>query len=136
MENLNGKWTIGKNEESFYEYEYFDTKEEAIEFGKEYDGFDGKGFYVGQIESIPMCAGSLGVQVIEFIQTVHADNDGEYGQDYLDDVKREHIEELDKMIEKAVLEWATKYDYHPKHFFVINIEFIESDKREVEIENT
>jgi predicted RNA-binding protein with EMAP domain len=125
MNELNGKWTISRNQEYFNEYEYFDTKEEAIQFGKIYDEFEGKSFYIGEIESIEMRADSLGDVCIEYICQIHCDNDGEYAQEYLTDVETEHVQELDKLIEKVVLDWATKHDYHPKHFLVQNVEFIE-----------
>ena len=125
MNELNGKWTISRNQEYFNEYEYFDTKEEAIQFGKIYDEFEGKSFYIGEIESIEMRADSLGDVCIEYIGQIHCDNDGEYAQEYLTDVETEHVQELDKLIEKVVLDWATKHDYHPKYFLVQNVEFIE-----------
>ena len=125
MSELNGKWTISRYEDCFNEYEYFDTREEAVKFGKTYEEFEGKGFYVGEIESIEMEASNLGDVCIEYIGQIHYDNDGEYAQDYLTDVKTEHVQELDKLIEKVVLDWATKHDYHPRHFLVQKVEFID-----------
>ena len=52
MNELNGKWTISRNQEYFNEYEYFDTKEEAIQFGKIYDEFEGKSFYIGKLSQL------------------------------------------------------------------------------------
>lgn len=127
MESLNGKWTVSRNEEYFGEYEYFDTKEEAIAFGKSYEEFEGRAFYVGEIEAIPMHTDFLGDHCIEYIQQNHFDNDGEFGQEYLDDVQKEHLAELDEIIKNAILDWATKYNYHPSHFFVKSIERIESE---------
>lgn len=127
MNKLHGKWTISSSDDSFCEGEYFDTKKQAIEFGKEYEEFEAQSFYVAQIESIPMNADELGVVCIEHIAQIHGDNDGEFGMEYLDYVKKEHIEELDKMLQKAILEWATLYDYHPKHFLVTDVELIEME---------
>lgn len=127
MNDFNGQWTISQDEEYFNECEYFDTKEEAINFGKSYEDFDGIGFYVGQIEAIPMYTDFLGDHCIEHIQEHHFNNDGEFGQEYLDDVKKEHLVELDEIIKNAVLDWATKYNYHPRHFFVRSVEYIESE---------
>jgi len=117
---ITGQWTLSKDEEWFGEYEYFETKEECIAFGKEY--YEGTYFYVGQVEEINMKADGLGDYCIDCIQSHHYDNDGEGAQDYLDDVKYEHIEELDNLIEKVVLDWATRHNYHPTHFSVVNIE--------------
>ena len=125
MNELNGMWTVSRNQEYFNEYEYFDTKEEAIQFGETYDEFEGRDFYVGEIESTEMRADSLGDICIEYIGQIHSDEDGELAYDYLSEVKNEHIQELDKLIEKVVLDWATKYNYHPRYFLVKNIEFID-----------
>ena len=122
MEDNNFKWTISKYDENYNEGEYFDTREEAIEFGLNY--FEGNKFYVGQVEAIPMRADDLGDVCIEYISQVHADNDGEWAQDYLDDVTVDHTKELNGMIEKVVLEWATKHNYHPTFFNVYKIEEI------------
>lgn len=124
MNDLNGKWTISRDEECFTEYEYFNTKEAAISFGRTYEAFEGKSFYIGQIETVAMKLSCLGEHVIEMIQETHQD-DGEWAEDYLDDVKLEHKLELDEAIEKLVFEWATKYDYHPKYFHVQSVEFID-----------
>ena len=39
MNNLHEQWTISDNEEWFNEEYFFDTKEEAVEFGKTYEDF-------------------------------------------------------------------------------------------------
>lgn len=126
MNSLNGMWTISRSGENFNEYEYFETKIEAVQFGLNYEDFEGKSFYVGQIESIPMHTELLANLCIDYISEHHAENDGEWGTEYLDDVKKEHLLELDEAIKNVVLKWATKHDYHPKHFNVINIDFIET----------
>lgn len=122
MEDNNFKWTISKHDEYYNEGEYFDTREEAIEFGLNY--FEGNKFYIGQVEAIPMRADDLGDVCIEYISQAHAHYDGEWAQDYLDDVTMDHSKELNGMIEKVVLEWATKHNYHPTFFNVYKIEEI------------
>jgi len=132
MKKLNGQWTFSTSEEYFNECEYYDTKEEAIEAAKEYYDEDhedyGYTFYVGQIEAIKMRADDLADVVIEHIQQDHFDNDGEFGQEYLDNVTKDHLRELDHQLEKLLNDWADKYGYQPKHFFVRNIEAIEVER--------
>lgn len=52
MGNLHEKWTLSDNRDWFNEHEYFDTKEEAIEFGKIYEEVHGESFYVGKIREV------------------------------------------------------------------------------------
>lgn len=125
MNKLHGKWTISKYEICFNVHQYFDTKEEAIKFGKTYEEFGSKDFYVGQVESIEMKTTYLGDLCIEYIRQLHHCDDGECAEEYLTNVETGHIQELDKLIEKVVLEWATEHDYHPKHFLVKNVERVE-----------
>ena len=123
---LNEKWTISKNYEYFNEYECFETRNEAIEFGKTF--YAGDYFYIGQIKSVEICACLLAENCIEQIAESHFDNDGEIAEDYLSKVKNEHIEELDKAIEKIVKDWADKDKYNPEYLLVENVEYIEESE--------
>lgn len=131
MESINEKWTISLNYDYFNEYEYFDTKEEAIVFGNSYEEFDGRSFYVGKIREVNMMCDELAINVLEEIEQQHQNNDGEFADDYLHDVKREHIEELDNKIKDLIIDWATKHDYHPKYFRVNNVELISVEKEPI-----
>lgn len=131
MNNLHEQWTISDNEEWFNEECYFDTKEEAIEFGKIYEEFEGGSFFVGKISEVRMMCDELAINVLEEIEQQHQNNDGEYADDYLHYVKRDHIKELDVLLEIAILDWAEKYNYLPNYFRVNSIEKIDmSDESE------
>ena len=52
---------------------------------------------------------------------------GEAMADYLHDVKREHIEELDGLLENVILKWAEEHSYLPNYFRVNSIEEVEGN---------
>ena len=127
MNNIHERWTISDNEEWFNEEYFFDTKEEAIEFGKTYEDFRGTGFFVGKISEVRMICDELAINVLEEIEQQHQNNDGEFADDYLHDVKREHIKELDVLLEMTILDWAEKYRYLPNYFRVTDVESVECE---------
>ena len=127
MKAENEMWSISLDEEYFNEEYFFDTKEEAIEFGKSYDDFEGRSFWVGKVKEVKMMCDELAIDVLEKIQDLHYNEDEEFAETYLDDVKREHISELDTAIEMAILRWAEAYDYLPNYFKVTNIGLVECE---------
>ena len=68
MNNLHEQWTISDNEEWFNEGYFFDTKEDAIEFGKTYEDFEGRDFFVGKIREVRMICDELAINVLEEIE--------------------------------------------------------------------
>lgn len=135
MSNIHEQWTISNNEEWFNEEYFFDTKEEAIEFGKTYEDFEGRSFFVGKIREVKMMCDELAIPVLEQIQEQHIDQDSEFAETYLDNVKREHIKELDVLLEIAVLDWAEKYGYLPNYFRVTDVEPVECELYKNRMEN-
>ena len=135
MNNIHERWTISDNEEWFNEEYFFDTKEEAIEFGKTYEDFRGTGFFVGKISEVRMICDELAINVLEEIEQQHQNNDGEFADDYLHDVKREHIKELDVLLEMTILDWAEKYRYLPNYFRVTDVESVECELYKNRMEN-
>ena len=150
-----GQWMLNKEYGERWEAsEYFDTKEEAIEFGvsllKKYNSLDDDGksdmdlsdglniypddyeniyiFYVGQIEAIgfPDVVDNL----LETISETVYDEVGEYSDGYLDDVTTEHKKELSDLIH----DWAKRNDYLPNCYIIgateeININsFVEGEE--------
>lgn len=120
--------------------EYYDTKEEAIEAGKEVatqwnlgnkdtniedvlgGWFDDKekldSFAVGQCVSASICVDAE--SILEQIAEGVYDQCGECAEDYLDDVSKSHKEELEGLI----LGWFEKHKYNPTCYSVVNIETI------------
>ena len=69
----------------------------------------------------------LAINVLEEIEEQHQSNDGEFADDYLHDVKREHIKELDSLLENVILKWAEEHGYLPNYFRVTDVELVECE---------
>ena len=135
---MHGKWICSIDEEQWQAAEYFDTKEEAVEFGiKSIQAFnknpeDGclddemgstpeeivTSFYVGQAfcPGLPFDVDDL----LERIQEAAYEDGGEFAEDYLDDVTKEHREELDDLIQN----WFIKHKYLPNWYNIYEIDEI------------
>lgn len=122
MKEVNGKWTFSRDEENFCNDE-FDTRNEAIEAGRDY--YDSDPFYVGQIES-PGLGVTVDVSAIfERINENMCDKCGEWANDYLMDTKQEHNNELEQELCEVIARWIERYGYQPTFYTVTNIEEIE-----------
>nr|WP_315527534.1 DUF2188 domain-containing protein [Carnobacterium maltaromaticum] len=134
-----GQWMLNKEYGERWEAsEYFDTKEEAIEYGvsllKKYNSLndDGKSdmdlsdglnmrpddyeniytFYIGQIEAV-----GFPDEVDMLLETISErvyDEVGEYSEGYLDDVTTEHKKELSDLIH----DWAKRNGYLPNCYIM------------------
>ncbi|MDW5524611.1 DUF2188 domain-containing protein [Carnobacterium maltaromaticum] len=134
-----GQWMLNKEYGERWEAsEYFDTKEEAIEYGvtllNKYNSLDADGksdmdlsdglnmrpddceniytFYVGQIETVgfPDVVDNL----LETISETVYDEVGEVADGYLNDVTTEHKEELSDLIH----DWAKRNGYLPNCYIM------------------
>ena len=118
-----GKWTFSRSEEHYNEMEYFESKAQAIEEGKEY--FEGDKFYVGQVKEC-----GLGVlvdvsSILEHINVNMVDEVGEHAEDYLAYTETEHDKELEQEIQDVITKWIERHEYQPTFFKVVNIEAVE-----------
>lgn len=50
---------------------------------------------------------------------------GEVAENYLDDVTKEHLSELEDQLNEVFYKWQEKYNYKPTFFKVISEEIIE-----------
>lgn len=125
--NNDGKWTLSTSSEIFNGGDYFDNKQEAIDFGlseyKEYEHVTK--FHVGQIENV-----GLGVcvdtdSILEHINANMCDEVGESADDYLMYTTPEHNNELEEELSNVIIKWIEKHNYHPTFFKVINIESVD-----------
>jgi hypothetical protein len=132
-----GKWIINLNEDGTWgSLEEFDSKEEAISYGKEnfegiYEEENGekfdleiekKVFYVGQIERyVPsVCASSLVEQIAENA----CDEVGEVAEDYLYDVSKEDIQLLEERLNDVLSNWIDETNNRPTFWKIVNIETV------------
>lgn len=123
-----GQWMFNSTDDGIWgSSDYFDTKEDAIEAGKEYYAHDEKSydaFYVGQI--FP-CTPYLSVdasRILEDISLNVYEEIGEVAEDYLMDVKPEHEQILEERLNKVLKEWLKEFEYEPSFFKIDNIEKI------------
>ena len=134
-----GQWMLNKEYgETWGASEYFDTKEEAIEYGidllKKYNSLDNEGksdmdlsdgmnllpddyenvyvFYAGRIETV-----GFPDEVDNLLETISErvyEEVGEHAEDYLDDVTAAHRKELSDLI----YDWAERHKYLPNCFTI------------------
>ena len=115
-----GKWTLSIDEELFNEHEYFDTRKECIEFGKEH--FEGESFFIGQVKTYSPKITKYEVEkLIELLQEDAYELVGEVSDNFLTDVTDEQAERLGKIFTR-VFKKVLKEDFMPNFFAVENIE--------------
>lgn len=121
-----GKWVYSTSDEIFRTNDYFDTKEEAIEFGKAELTWDGEcpTFYVGQVQSVDFAIYVDPDQILENLAQSVYDEVGEVAEDYLRYVEKAHYRILEEELNKVVHQWMDKFNYNPTFFSVVNIEVI------------
>ncbi|KAB3535654.1 hypothetical protein F8154_05850 [Alkaliphilus pronyensis] len=101
---------------------WFFTKEEAIRAGKIMAKNEGVvTFEVGQKLEISM-PGIDTDWLLERISESVYDEVGEAAETYLEDVKKEHRDELEEKLNEVLFDWAKKYGYQPTCWKVVNIE--------------
>ena len=131
----NGKWVVNIKADSVWNSDVeFDTREEAIAYGKEnfeelfkeeygerYDPQDYiKEFYIGQVEEyIPQV---FAHHVIEQVSSDAYEDVGEVGESYLSLVKPEELESLEARLNVVFKEWLTETNNHPKFWRVADME--------------
>ncbi|WP_407270017.1 hypothetical protein [Radiobacillus sp. PE A8.2] len=133
-----GKWLINIVEDGIWDSsEEFDTKEEAIAYGKlEFEGiyeeengeeFNSelykKEFFVGKIERfVPsVCVDS----VVERIAENAYDEVGDVAESYLERISKEEYNSLEERLNQALNEWLDKTKNHPTFYTIVNTEKVE-----------
>lgn len=119
----NNKWTFSLSEDNFSYGEYFDTKLEAYEAGKEYAIESGEShIYIGQCkEYVPQIYAE---DIIERVSETAYDEMGEWAEDFLCDVGKDAEQELQGEIEKVFFAWLNKHNLNSNFHEVINIQKI------------
>jgi len=133
--NKTGRWTFNDKGNEYWENDDFETRNDAIEaafadedFVKENVYKEDHGDYMlpiatGEIKQPKICDEiDLEDSVIDYIQSHHGDNYGEYGCEYLDNVTKEQRNELNELLTKVIDEWATRNGLQPSHYLIENTE--------------
>ena len=120
-----GKWMVNTNLYSdIWRGEEFDTKEQAIKEGRKQAMEEGLNkFEIGETEP-PLNVGIDVDRVIEDVQAIMYDDIGEVAEDYLDDVSKEHLLELEEKLNEVFFKWQKEHGYEPNFYKIINIEEI------------
>ena len=121
------KWICGWSEDSWDGCCEFDTKEKAIEWGRdEYQTFDVDGFFVGVKRPYVISSNIIDAEtVLERINDSIFDDMGECAEDYLGDIEGTQIEELEKELNAVFHKWVKKHKLRPTFYEVIKVEEIE-----------
>lgn len=120
-------WLYNDNENSNWAFsEEYRSKEEAIEAAKKDKELETNTIFVGK-KVAPRVAGINIDSILEeiVINSTFGLEDG-VADDFLNDISREHYEELEEKLNDIFFDWLKKYDYEPKWFEVENIEKIEN----------
>ena len=118
------KFVISQNEERFTST-LFDSREEAIENGKE--EFDGEGFFVG--EAVKPAQPETLFDSSDWLETVSCNDeyDVEWAEEW-DTSTKEQRKELEAEVQAVMSKWLDKYDLRPKFFNVVNTKWIPNEK--------
>lgn len=114
-------WLYSENEENFYG-ETFYTKESAIEAALEDENI-GEVFYVGKQSQVNISGVNVSTILEDVAENTAQGFDG-FGDDYLEDVKGEHMRELEDALDEVLFKWIEKYNYKPDWYEIVDIEMI------------
>ena len=123
---VDGKWTYNETADGWWNYDTFETKEEAIKIGKEHALEERwKDLYVGQTNFVAIDTSIDANDVIYEKSAWLDDNYGaefDHGQRWTDLITSEETMLLSEMFEKAFKEWLDKTGKYPTSYTMVNIE--------------
>lgn len=123
-----GKWLFSQNEEYWDSVNEFDSKEEAIEFGKEEYPYED--FYVGQMYDLKFEEKELydsSERIIGELSDNLYEQVGECSENWWISITKEQEEDLNKMINETVIKWIEKNKLQPSCFKIDDVELIKGD---------
>lgn len=74
--------------------------------------------FIGQCEVFKPSLSGSGYDAIDAVQCQAAEEGGEYGEDYLSDVTKEQVKELENALEVAFQAWIEKHNLYPNFYTV------------------
>ena len=116
--NINdGKWCISRNGED-YDNDFFDTKEEAIEYATDNDDYNcNETFFVGKAEFFKPKIDAD--DIIDRISDDAYDNYGEWAEAYLHNINTVQKSELQYKLQSVFNKWMKKYSLDPVFFRIV-----------------
>lgn len=123
-------WSYTQDEE-YWDNDWFQTKEEAIEAGRE--EWPGESFNIGQQYNLEFTEDQciwfdLSENAIEAMDDALQDEVGEVAKYWINQITREDEEDLNKRIGKAIIEWIKDRIGQPNIFLVDNMETVMEDE--------
>jgi hypothetical protein len=121
----NNKWTYELyNEENWSTNEDFNTKEEAIEAGKEaaLDEEEIALFYVGKIVDYEPNVNAY--RVVDDLIEDAAEQCGEVSDSFLDNVTKEQYKLLSEILDDVLYQWLRATNNQPNFYRIVNVETI------------
>lgn len=121
-------WTYELNKNSdIFRGGVYETKEECIKDANEEAVEDGKNeFLIG--ETFEPDTSIDTEYLLEIVGDRAYDDVGEVAEDYLRNVKKEDLKELDQELNEVFDKWKKKYGYEASFYHVGNIETIKVNK--------
>ena len=123
------QWSCSQNEE-YWDNDFFPSKEEAIEAGKEW--YLGESFEVGQMYDVEFTQDDcewldIAEHTVDKLISSLYDEVGEVSEYWANKISREDEEDLNKQLAKVIIEWIENRVGQPNVFLVDNIETITED---------
>lgn len=128
--NYGIEFTDTDNEIWQFDYDGYESKEEAIRYGKKLaKGEDYKRFRVGK--SVPCSMATIYADnIIENAVEQLYDEVGEVSETYLENVTDEQEKELEEALNEVFYQWHKKHDLFPTCYTIEDIEYVEVDENE------
>lgn len=111
--------------------EEFNSREEAIQFGmREAEAWKEEQFRIGTKEDLDGVVWFSAEGILEQIAQNAYDEAGEVAEYYLEDVKPEHLTELQESLNTLLRSWFDLYGYFPVFYKIGNVETIRVEYEE------
>jgi uncharacterized protein YegP (UPF0339 family) len=124
----NGKWQYQlTNSEIWGTSEDYDTKEDAIKYGREEakdTEYETDYFDVGQIEKYVPCGIDVDDVLDRLVDDAY-DEVGEVSDGYLSVITKEQENELEEKLNQVLNEWMEKHSLIPSFYKIVNVEKVE-----------
>lgn len=124
------QWTYGQDEE-YWDNNWFSTKEEAIEAGKNY--YLGEMFYIGQGYNIEFTQEQcewfdLATNVIDSMYDSLQGEVGEVAEYWINQITQKDEEDLNNRIGKVIMKWIENRIGQPNVFLIDDVEIVTEEK--------
>lgn len=126
------QWSYSQNEE-YWGNDFFPSKEEAIEVGKEW--YLGESFEVGQMYDVEFTQDDcewldIAEHTVDKLIDSLYDEVGEASEHWANKISREDEEDLNARLAKTIMEWIEDRVSQPNVFLVDDVETVMEDEED------